>query len=59
MLMMVQVREHSASTYHVLLANIAVTNLIICAVLKPATAIYLGYSYAKVSSSVRMCYFLK
>ena len=58
---MVQVREHSASTYHVLLANIAVTNLIICAVLKPAAAIYLGYSYAKVSSEhlVTMFFWLK
>ena len=38
----------SGSTYHVLLANIAATNLFTCTVLKPATAVYIAYAYAKV-----------
>lgn len=38
----------SGSTYHVLLANIAVTNLFTCTVLKPASAVYIAYAYAKV-----------
>lgn len=38
----------SASTYHVLLANMVVTNLFTCTVIKPATAVYIGYAYAKV-----------
>ena len=39
----------SASSYHILLANMAFTNLVICTILKPASAVYIGYSFAKVS----------
>ena len=38
----------SASTYHVLLANLVVTNLFTCTVIKPGTAVYIGYAYSKV-----------
>ena len=38
----------SLTTCHVLLANIAITNLVNCTVLKPATAVYIAYAYAKV-----------
>lgn len=38
----------SATTYHILLANISFTNLITCTLIKPAFAVYIGYSYAKV-----------
>ena len=40
----------SASTYHILLANLSLTNVIYCTILKPASAVYISYAYAKVSS---------
>ena len=40
--------DMSASTYHVLLANLALTNLITCTLIKPASAVYIGYAHAKV-----------
>ena len=38
----------SASTYHFLLANLSLTNVISCTILKPASAVYISYAYAKV-----------
>ena len=44
--------EMSASTYHVLLANLGLVNIFVCTILKPATGIYIGYAYAKVQKTV-------
>ena len=38
----------SASTHHFLLANLCLTNVISCTILKPASAVYISYAYAKV-----------
>jgi hypothetical protein len=34
--------------YHLLLANISLTNLLVCTIVKPITGIYVAYAYARV-----------
>ena len=41
----------SASSYHILLANMAFTNLIICTIVKPMSSVFVSYSFAEVRNA--------
>ena len=41
----------SASTYHILMANVAASNLFVCTVIKSIGSIYISYAFSKVSFS--------
>ena len=35
--------------YHLVLANISLSNLLVCTIVKPITSVYVAYAYARVS----------
>lgn len=41
----------ASATFYVLLANVAVCNLVICTLVKTILSIYLGYAYLKVTNA--------
>ena len=41
----------ASATFYVLLANVAVCNLVICTLVKTILSIYLGYAYLKVTNT--------
>ena len=42
----------ASATFYVLLANVAVCNLVICTLVKTILSIYLGYAYLKVTNAI-------